>query len=113
MAHRSPREYHGRISRTSTWRVMRSRDGDGRRCPPCVGRPTVEAWTVADQLAGALFCLNSFTLGIGGPAETKAIMNSMAWQIRELGLNQQFTASMYEVQEQVGLLYSNFFYSDL
>lgn len=63
--------------------------------------------------AGALFCLNSFTIGIGGPAETKAIMNSMAWQIRELGLNQQFTATMYDEQEQVGLLYSNFFYSDL
>lgn len=40
-------------------------------------------------------------------------MSSMAWQIRELGLNQQFTASMYDEKEQVGLLYSNFFYSDL
>lgn len=70
------------------------------------GRPSLSA-------VRALFCLNTVTIGIGGPAETKDIMRQLGWHIQELGLNRQFTADLYPAQEQVGLIYSTFFYTDL
>lgn len=61
---------------------------------------------------GALFYLVPYTLGMGGWAETKDLLQQWAWQIKELGLHRQDTASLYAPHE-VGQLFFAYFYTDM
>ncbi|GMK58681.1 hypothetical protein CspeluHIS016_0601230 [Cutaneotrichosporon spelunceum] len=61
----------------------------------------------------ALFYLIPFSIGMGGPAETKDLLQQMAWQVKELGLHRRETASLYQPHDQVGALFSAFFYAEM
>lgn len=62
---------------------------------------------------GALFYLIPFSIGMGGPAESKDLLQQMAWQVKELGLHRRQTASLYQPHDQVGALFSAFFYTEM
>lgn len=61
----------------------------------------------------AYFYLTPYTIGNGGPTETRDLLTQMAWQIRQLGINRQQTANLYTEQDQVGALFSAFFYTEM
>lgn len=61
----------------------------------------------------AYFYLTPYTIGNGGPGETRDLLTQMAWQIRQLGINRQQTANLYTEQDQVGALFSAFFYTEM
>ncbi|XAO24862.1 hypothetical protein I312_103671 [Cryptococcus bacillisporus CA1280] len=61
----------------------------------------------------ALFCLVPYTIWMGTPGEMKALLEQTAWHSTELGLHKEATASLYSPHEQVGLLFSAFYYSDI
>lgn len=52
-------------------------------------------------------------MALGGPAETKDLLDQWAWQVRELGLHHRATAELYQPSEQVGKLFSAIFYMDM
>ncbi|OXG97133.1 hypothetical protein C345_02414 [Cryptococcus neoformans A2-102-5] len=69
-------------------------------------RPSIFAmWT--------LFCLVPYTIEMGTSTEMRALLEQTAWHSTELGLHREATASLYAPPEQVGLLFSAFYYSDI
>lgn len=50
---------------------------------------------------------------MGTPGEMRALLEQTAWHSTELGLHKEATASLYSPHEQVGLLFSAFYYSDM
>ncbi|AFR98228.2 hypothetical protein C343_06203 [Cryptococcus neoformans C23] len=69
-------------------------------------RPSIFAmWT--------LFCLVPYTIGSGTPSEMRALLEQTARHSTQLGLHKEATASLYAPHEQVGLLFSAFYYSDI
>ncbi|KIR99758.1 hypothetical protein L804_02390 [Cryptococcus deuterogattii 2001/935-1] len=61
----------------------------------------------------ALFCLVPYTIWMGTPGEMRALLEQTAWHSTELGLHKEATASLYAPHEQVRLLFSAFYYSDI
>ena len=54
----------------------------------------------------------SYSAAFGGPAETRRLIEQMAWHVRELGLHRQETACMYGSKDMVGVLLSACTYMD-
>jgi hypothetical protein len=50
---------------------------------------------------------------VGGPSETKGLLEQWAWQVRKLGLHTCATADMYRPHDQMGKLFSAIFYIDM
>ncbi|OWZ62893.1 hypothetical protein AYX15_05038 [Cryptococcus neoformans] len=60
-----------------------------------------------------LFCLVPYTIGMGTSTEMRALLEQTAWHSTELGLHKEATVSLYAPHEQVGLLFSAFYYSNI
>lgn len=54
-----------------------------------------------------------YTIEMGTSTEMRALLEQTAWHSTELGLHREATASLYAPPEQVGLLFSAFYYSDM
>lgn len=65
------------------------------------------------ESAGTLFCLVPYTIGMGTSTEMRALLEQRAWHSTELGLHKEAAASLYAPHEQMGLLFSVFYYSDM
>jgi len=52
-------------------------------------------------------------MALGGPGETKDLLDQWAWHVRALGLHHRATAELYQPSEQVGKLFSAIFYMDM
>ncbi|WVQ83741.1 hypothetical protein IAT38_005885 [Cryptococcus sp. DSM 104549] len=61
----------------------------------------------------ALFCLVPYTTGMGTYSEMRALLEQTASYSKQLGLHKKATASLYAPQDQAGLLFSAFYYSDI
>ena len=48
----------------------------------------------------------------GGGQESRELIEQMAWHVRELGLHNRSTASLYPPQDMVDVLFSAFIYTD-